>query len=204
MAVHKWPIGSMFFFVVTIQYYTMACVINAMTKTIYLAAGCFWGAQHYLRQIGGVISTTTGFANGDLEKYAEPTYEQVYTDSTGYAETVRVEYDPEVLPLAKLLKLYFLCIDPTSVNQQGEDRGTRYRTGIYYIDTEDYPTIMEVFHEVQHGYSSPLAVEVGPLQVFQPADSYHQDYLAKHPDGYCHLPEALFEMARLANHKSES
>lgn len=179
-------------------------VITAMTKTIYLAAGCFWGAQHYLRQIDGVISTTTGFANGDMDKYAEPTYEQVYTDNTGYAETVRVEYDPEVLPLAKLLKLYFLCIDPTSINEQGEDHGTRYRTGIYYIEAEDYPIIMDIFREVQHGYSSPLAVEVEPLRMFQPADSYHQDYLLKHPDGYCHLPEALFEMARLANHKSES
>ena len=172
-----------------------------MTKTIYLAAGCFWGAQHYLRQIDGVTSTATGFANGDMDQYAEPTYEQVYTDRTGYAETVRVEYDPDVLPLAKLLKLYFLSIDPTSENRQGEDEGTRYRTGIYYIDNEDYPTIMDIYREVQHGYSSPLAVEVKPLRVFQLADEYHQDYLQKHPDGYCHLPEALFEMARRANHK---
>ena len=175
-----------------------------MTKTIYFAAGCFWGAQHYLRQINGVVSTVAGFANGDMDEYADPTYEQVYTDTTGYAETVRVEYNPDVLPLAKLLKLYFLSIDPTSVNKQGEDEGTRYRTGIYYVDNEDYPTIMDAYREVQHGYSSPLAVEIEPLRVFRLAESYHQDYLIKHPDGYCHLPEALFEMARLANHKSES
>ncbi len=174
-----------------------------MTKTIYLAAGCFWGAQHYLRQIDGVVTTAAGFANGNMDDFAEPTYEQVYTDRTGYAETVRVEYDPEVLPLPKLLKLYFLSIDPTSVNRQGEDEGTRYRTGIYYVDSEDLPTIMEIYREVQHGYSSPLAVEVEPLKVFQPADGYHQDYLIKHPDGYCHLPEALFEMARRANRKAE-
>ena len=175
----------------------------SMTKTIYLAAGCFWGAQHYLRQINGVVSTAAGFANGDMDNYFEPTYEQVYTDQTGYAETVRVEYDPEVLPLAKLLKLYFLCIDPTSENQQGEDHGTRYRTGIYYVEVEDYPTIMDIYHEVQHGYSSPLAVEVEPLRVFQPAEGYHQDYLIKHPDGYCHLPTALFEVAREANRHGE-
>ena len=175
-----------------------------MTKTIYLAAGCFWGAQHYLRQINGVVSTATGFANGDMDEYADPTYEQVYTDTTGYAETVRVEYNPDVLPLAKLLKLYFLSIDPTSVNKQGEDEGTRYRTGIYYVDNEDYPTIMDVYREVQHGYSSPLAVEIEPLRVFRLAESYHQDYLIKHTDGYCHLPEALFEMARQANRKKEA
>ena len=170
-----------------------------MTKTIYLAAGCFWGAQHYLKQIRGVITTATGFANGDTTEDGHVTYEEVYTDRTGYAETVRVEYDPEVLSLRRLLELYFLSIDPTSVNQQGEDSGTRYRTGIYYIENEDLPTIMEVRREVQHGYSSPLAVEVEPLRVFVPADEYHQDYLEKHPDGYCHLPEALFEVARRGN-----
>jgi peptide methionine sulfoxide reductase msrA/msrB len=172
-----------------------------MENTIYLAGGCFWGTQHYLKQINGVTNTMTGFANGK-EECGEVTYEQVYTDRTGYAETVRVDYDPEVLPLRKLIELYFLCIEPTSVNRQGEDSGTRYRTGIYYIDHKDYPTIKEVFDEVQHGYSSPLAVEVEPLERFVPADEYHQDYLDKHPDGYCHLPVSLFEMARKANKKS--
>ena len=170
-------------------------------KTIFLAAGCFWGAQHYLKQIRGVVETETGFANGNTEK---PTYEEVYTDRTGYAEAVRVVFDPEVLPLRKLMNLYFDCIEPTSVNRQGDDEGTRYRTGIYYIDPEDYPTIHEAMHEVQHGYSSPLAVEVEPLRAFYPADEHHQDYLDKHPDGYCHLPEALFVMARNANKKIEN
>lgn len=181
-----------------------------MTKTIFLAGGCFWGTQHYLNQINGIIETQTGFANGN-EEYRErvatgngPTYEEVYTDTTGFAETVRVVYDDEVLSLKKLLSLYFLCIEPTSVNRQGEDEGTRYRTGIYYIDPEDLPIIREVYHEVEHGYSGPLAVEVEPLRVFQPATEYHQDYLTKHPDGYCHLPEALFEMARNANKKKDN
>lgn len=165
-------------------------------KTIFLAAGCFWGAQHYLKQIRGVVETETGFANGDTEN---PTYKEVYTDKTGYAEAVRVVFDPEVLPLRKLLNLYFDCIEPTSVNRQGEDEGTRYRTGIYYIEPEDYLTIKEVFDEVQRGYSAPLAVEVEPIRNFFPADESHQDYLDKHPDGYCHLPQALFEFARKAN-----
>ena len=165
-------------------------------KTIFLAAGCFWGAQHYLKQIRGVVETETGFANGDTEN---PTYKEVYTDKTGYAEAVRVVFDPEVLPLRKLLNLYFDCIEPTSVNRQGEDEGTRYRTGIYYIEPEDYLTIKEVFDEVQRGYSAPLAVEVEPIRNFFPADESHQDYLDKHPDGYCHLPQALFDFARKAN-----
>ena len=165
-------------------------------KTIFLAAGCFWGAQHYLKQIRGVVETETGFANGDTEN---PTYKEVYTDKTGYAEAERVVFDPEVLPLRKLLNLYFDCIEPTSVNRQGEDEGTRYRTGIYYIEPEDYLTIKEVFDEVQRGYSAPLAVEVEPIRNFFPADESHQDYLDKHPDGYCHLPQALFDFARKAN-----
>lgn len=172
-----------------------------MTKTIFLAGGCFWGTQHYLKQINGILETQTGFANGNLE-CQHPTYEQVYTDRTGYAETVRVVFDPEVLPLRKLVELYFLCIEPTSVNRQGEDEGTRYRTGIYYLEPEDRLTIMDVYREVQHGYSSPLAVEVEPLETFEPAAEYHQNYLDKHPDGYCHLPEALFEMAQQANKKN--
>ena len=189
---------------------TTVCVIRDMTKTIFLAGGCFWGIQHYLKQINGITETQAGFANGD-EEYAQrvaegngPTYEEVYTDTTGFAETVRVVYDDEVLPLKKLLELYFLCIEPTSVNRQGNDEGTRYRTGIYYIDPEDRLVIDEVYREVGHGYSSPLAVEVEPLRVFQPASDYHQDYLVKHPDGYCHIPEALFEMARRANRKVEN
>lgn len=167
-------------------------------KTIFLAAGCFWGAQHYLKQINGVVETETGFANGNTDN---PTYKEVYTDQTGYAEAVRVVYDPDVLPLRKLLNLYFACIEPTSINRQGDDEGTRYRTGIYYIDPEDYLTIRDVFDEVQRNYINHLAVEVLPIERFYPADESHQDYLDKHPDGYCHLPEALFEYARKANLK---
>ena len=167
-----------------------------MEKQLYLAAGCFWGAEHFFKQIEGVVSTEVGFANGHTDN---PTYEQVYTDTTGFAETVHLRFDPLRVSLNFLLQMYFKAIDPTSLNQQGEDRGTRYRTGIYYIEPEDRLVIMDVFREVQHGYSSPLAVEVEPLEIFEPANEYHQDYLDKHPDGYCHLPEALFEMARRAN-----
>ena len=170
-----------------------------MTKEIYLAAGCFWGAEHYLKQIRGVLFTEVGFANGHT---ADPTYKEVYTDTTGYAETVRVEFDPSVLSLELLLQLYFKSIDPVSVNQQGEDRGTRYRTGIYYTDPSDLEVIRRVYDRVTESYDRPLAVEVKPLENFYRAEDYHQDYLENNPDGYCHLPRALFEFARNANPES--
>ena len=165
-------------------------------KTIYLAAGCFWGAEHYLKLIRGIIHTEVGFANGHTDN---PTYKQVYTDTTGYAEAVRVDYDPELISLKLLIELYFKAIDPTSLNQQGEDRGTRYRTGIYYTDPSELDTIKSVVDEVAQHYVRPLVVEVEPLRNVYPAEEYHQDYLDKNPDGYCHLPLALFEFAKKAN-----
>lgn len=165
---------------------------------IYLAGGCFWGAQHYLRQINGVGATCVGYANGNTEN---PTYKEVYTDTTGYAETVRVEYNPDIIGLELLLRLYFDSIDPTSLNKQGDDEGTRYRTGIYYTSTADLPTIRKVYAEVEERIGEPLAVEVEPLRGFYPAEEYHQDYLINNPSGYCHLPKALFEYARKANNK---
>ena len=167
-----------------------------MTRDIYLAGGCFWGAEHYLKQIRGVVSTEVGFANGRLEN---PTYKQVYTDTTGHAETVHVVYDPARITLTFLLELFFKAIDPTSLNRQGEDSGTRYRTGVYYTDPADLPVIEKVFAGEQRRLDAPLAVEKLPLQNFYRAEDYHQDYLDKNPDGYCHLPAALFEFARHAN-----
>lgn len=165
-------------------------------KEIYLAGGCFWGTEHYLKQIRGVLSTETGYANG---RTVNPSYEEVYTDRTGFAETVKVTYDPEVLSLEFLLELYFKAIDPVSLNRQGEDSGTRYRTGIWYVDPGDLPVVRMVFDRVQACFSDQLAVEVGPLENFYGAEERHQDYLDKNPSGYCHLPVALFEFARKAN-----
>lgn len=167
-------------------------------KEIYLAAGCFWGAEHFLKLVDGVIATTVGFANGNT---SNPTYKEVYTDTTGYAECVHVVYDPEQLPLKELLGLYFRIIDPTSLNRQGEDEGTRYRTGIYTTSDEDQQIAREMLAEVATRYREPLCVEVEPLKVFSPAEEYHQDYLDKNPDGYCHLSPALFDIARQYRHK---
>ena len=166
-----------------------------MIKDIYLAGGCFWGAEHFFRQIGGVVLTEVGFANGHTP---DPTYKEVYTDTTGYAETVHIRYDTGRVGLKFLLRMFFKAIDPTSLNKQGEDEGTRYRTGIYYTDPDDLPAIRDIYHEMERGYSAPLVVEVGPLQNFYRAEEYHQDYLDKNPDGYCHLPLELFRFARNA------
>lgn len=169
-------------------------------KVIYFAAGCFWGAQKYLDLLDGVISTEVGFANG---RTPDPTYEEVYTDTTGYAEAVKVVYDPSVIGLADLVSLYFAAIDPVSVNRQGEDRGTRYRTGVYYTDPAERPVIDAVFREEAKKASGPLAVELEPLENFHPAEERHQNYLRKNPSGYCHLPASIYEFASLGGGKKK-
>lgn len=175
---------------------------NLPESEIFLAAGCFWGAEKYLKLIEGVTFTEVGFANGNTDN---PTYKEVYTDQTGYAETVHLRYNPTIVSLRFLLEMYFKAIDPTSLNKQGEDEGTRYRTGIYYNDPADLPIVDDVVAEEAKKYGLPLQVEVEPLRNFYPADEYHQDYLDKNPSGYCHLPIALFELARKAKdpHKSK-
>ena len=165
-------------------------------KEIYLAGGCFWGTEHFFKQIRGVTETEVGFANGHTEN---PTYQEVYTDKTGFAETVLVKYNPDVVSLEFLLQMYFVAIDPTSLNKQGHDEGTRYRTGIYYTDSADLAIINKVYEAEQQKYSQSFAVERLPLENYYPAEDYHQDYLDKNPDGYCHLPLELFEFARKAN-----
>jgi peptide methionine sulfoxide reductase msrA/msrB len=169
-----------------------------MTKEIYFAGGCFWGTEHFFKQIEGVLETEVGFANGHTEN---PTYKEVYTDETGFAETVYVKYDSDVVSLEFLLNMFFKAIDPTSLNKQGEDEGTRYRTGVYYKNADDLAVIEKVFAQEQQNYQRPLAVEKLPLQNYYSAEDYHQDYLDKNPTGYCHLPVALFEFARKAKDK---
>lgn len=163
---------------------------------IYFAGGCFWGTEHFLKQIRGVESTQVGYANSTV---ANPSYEQVCSGKTNAAETVKVVYDPEEVNLSLLLNLYFQTIDPTSLNRQGNDRGTQYRTGIYYINKADLSTINQAIQALATQYNKPIAVEVEPLKNFYPAEVYHQDYLDKNPGGYCHINPALFEMAQKAN-----
>ena len=163
----------------------VASLIYGPQKDIWFAAGCFWGAQKFFKLIDGVDFTEVGFANGRLEN---PTYEQVYTDTTGHAECVHVRYNPSVVSLKRLAERYFKIIDPLSLNKQGEDEGTRYRTGVYYKDTQDVDVLEEVFNQVKStlGVSS-MPVELLPLSCFYRAEEYHQDYLDKNPSGYCHI-----------------
>ena len=148
-----------------------------MTKTIYLAGGCFWGMQKYFDQFEGIVGT------------------EVCADS-GHAETLRIVYDPALVSLRKLLDDYFLVIDPVSVNRQGGDSGIQYRTGIYYTDPEDLGTIRDRAEEEARKLGAPLAVEILPLENFYPAEEYHQKYLEKNPGGYCHIPAKMFTLAK--------
>lgn len=151
---------------------------------IYLAGGCFWGVEAYLARVYGVYDVTSGYANGDTKN---PTYEEVIRKNTGHAETVHVRYDPERVDLEKILTHFFLIIDPTLLNQQGNDRGTQYRTGIYYTDEADVAVIEKVMAKEQERYDKPIVTEVEPLKNYSLAEDYHQDYLEKNPDGYCHV-----------------
>lgn len=163
-------------------------------KTIYFAGGCFWGTEHYLRHFDGVARTEAGYANGNVEN---PSYQQVYTDHTGHVECVRVDYDDQVVSLATLCRLFFRSIDPLLLNRQGEDCGTRYRTGIYWADEEDGIVVCQVCSEVQMLYDRMLAVEKLPLKAFYPAEEYHQAYLMKNPEGYCHISLDILGFAKV-------
>lgn len=165
-------------------------------KTIYFAGGCFWGTEHYFKMIKGVVGTTVGYANSIMEN---PSYKDVCSGDTLAAETVKVDYDPSLVSLEFLTRMFFHAIDPTSLNRQGNDIGTQYRTGIYYTDNEDLTEIYKVFEEQRSTTEGEIVVEVKALQNFYAAEDYHQDYLDKNPDGYCHLPYTLFEFAKEAN-----
>lgn len=167
-------------------------------REIYLAGGCFWGTEHFLKQIEGVEATQVGYANGNI---ANPTYRQVCSGTTDFTETVKVQYDSDKVDLPFLIGLYFKTIDPTSLNRQGNDRGTQYRTGIYYTDAADLPVIRETVNRLAAGYARPLEVEIEPLKNFYPAEDDHQDYLDKNPGGYCHIDPTLFDLARKAKMK---
>ncbi|CQR24116.1 peptide methionine sulfoxide reductase [Streptococcus varani] len=152
-------------------------------KEIYLAGGCFWGLEEYFSQIEGVLVTKVGYANGQVE-----TTNYQLLKQTDHAETVYVQYESDKVGLREILLYYFRVIDPFSVNQQGPDRGRQYRTGIYYTDEVDLSAINEVMAEQEAQYGrGPLAVEVEKLMHFIDAEDYHQDYLKKNPNGYCHI-----------------
>ena len=160
-------------------------------NVIYLAGGCFWGIEQLMQSIPGVLDAQNGYANGTCE--ADANYSTVCKGNTGCRETVRVEYDPDQVSLDALLLAYFYVIDPTVENRQGNDRGSQYQTGVYYTNDKAKETV-ERIAEIERGHNESFFVEIGPLRNYFPAEEYHQDYLAKDPGGYCHIPKAEMEL----------
>ena len=164
---------------------------NEVQNVIYLAGGCFWGLEHLMQSIPGVIDAKSGYANGTCR--ADADYETVCKGNTGFRETVRVEYDPEKISLDALLLAYFYVIDPTVQNQQGNDVGSQYQTGIYYTNDMAKETAQRIY-DIEKSRRTRFFVEFGPLINFFSAEEYHQNYLEKNPDGYCHIPLAEIEL----------
>ncbi len=154
-------------------------------SVIYLAGGCFWGLQKAMSELPGVLSTECGYANGD--PLYVPDYAIVCSGRLNYREAVKVVYDPGMLSLETLLGVFFYLIDPTQERRQGNDVGIQYQTGVYWTDSESEQVVRKVFAE-QEGYFQEFHTEMGPLTTWTRAEECHQDYLFKHPDGYCHIP----------------
>jgi peptide methionine sulfoxide reductase msrA/msrB len=165
-------------------------------KEIYFAGGCFWGTEHLFQLVRGVVETEVGYANGKIKN---PTYEQVISHTTGFAEAVKVKYDADQVNLPLLIDLFFKSIDPTTIDRQGNDIGDNYRSGIYSMDPETEDIVKIEVAKLAKNYSQPVVVETIPLINFYKAEDYHQDYLDKNPGGYCHIPLSVFEEAKRAN-----
>ena len=165
--------------------------MDTTENVIYLAGGCFWGMEQLMQSIPGVIDAESGYANGTCE--ADADYKTVCKGETGFRETVRVEYDPEQVSLDALLLAYFYVIDPTVQNRQGNDRGSQYQTGVYFTNESARETVKRIA-EIERGRSEKFFVEIGPLKNYYPAEEYHQNYLEKNPNGYCHIPWAEMEL----------
>ena len=153
-------------------------------NVIYLAGGCFWGVEAFMSRLKGVNQTEVGYANGnDLA----PTYEKVCSGKTGHAETVKVTYNPEIIALEEILEKFFGIIDPYSKNRQGVDVGTQYRTGIYWQEDSQKNTVLQFLARKQKESPKRIVTEARPIGSFYPAEEYHQKYLEKNPQGYCHV-----------------
>lgn len=165
-------------------------------KEIYFAGGCFWGTERLFQLVRGVVGTEVGYANGKIKN---PTYEQVISHTTGFAEAVKVQYDADQVDLPLLINLFFKSIDPTVLDRQGNDVGDNYRSGIYATDPATQAIVKTEVAKLAKNYKKPVVVETINLKNFYKAEDYHQDYLDKNPGGYCHIPLSVFEEARKAN-----
>jgi peptide-methionine (S)-S-oxide reductase len=156
------------------------------TKKAIFAAGCFWGVEELFRQLPGVVETTVGYIGGTTEN---PTYEEVCSHTTGHAEAVEVEYDPEKITYEDLLKVFWKGHNPTSLNRQGADVGPQYRSAIFYLD-DDQRKIAEASKEAliaRREYAEPIKTEITEAGPFYPAEEYHQKYFLKNGGPSCHI-----------------
>ncbi len=154
-------------------------------KSITLGGGCFWCVEAVFDRLQGVQDVVSGYCNGHTPN---PSYEAVCTGQTGHVEVVRLRYDSGVISLEEVLQVFFVIHDPTTLNRQGNDEGTQYRSGIYFEDEADRVVIDKVLSDLktEKAYVSPITTEVLPLKNFTQAEDYHQDYFLNHPNqGYC-------------------
>ncbi len=158
-----------------------------MTETATLAGGCFWCLEAVFDDLKGVTNVVSGYTGGSM---ANPTYEAVCSGRTGHAEVVQIQFDPSIISFSDLLHIFFTIHDPTTLNRQGADVGTQYRSAIYYHTPEQKQIAETTIAEIsaEHIWQNPIVTEVTPLDTFYPAEDYHQEYYANHPNaGYCQV-----------------
>ncbi len=164
---------------------SMAETPNISSGRITLGGGCFWCIEAVYDGLPGVKSAVSGYAGGNTEN---PTYDKICHANTGHAEVVQIEFDPSKVSLEKLLGIFWKIHDPTTLNRQGPDTGTQYRSVVFHENAEQELVIKQSLQEAQKGLSKPIVTQVAPLQKFYPAEDYHQDYFAKNPnEAYCQI-----------------
>jgi len=153
------------------------------TQTITLGGGCFWCTEAVYERVKGVTAVESGYSNGNTVR---PSYEQVCTGTTGHNEVVRVSFDPAQISLREILEIFFVVHDPTTLNRQGNDSGTQYRSGIYFHNAEQEQVAREVIAQVNDFHRGRVVTELQPERNYSKAEDYHQHYFANHPNqGYC-------------------
>ena len=168
-----------------------------MTEVATFAAGCFWGVEDAFQSVPGVVATRVGYCGGHTEN---PTYRDVCSHDTGHAESVEVTFDPQRISYKDLLKVFWECHDPTQINRQGPDFGEQYRSVIFYHTEDQHKAALASLSELEnsHAFRRAIATQIVPAAIFWEAEEYHQKYLDKNPNGYCHIHKEKFEQAKLA------
>ena len=154
-------------------------------ETLVLGGGCFWCTESVYKAVRGVTDVESGYSNGFV---AQPSYEEVCTGTTGCNEVVKLEYDPSLISTREILEIFFVVHDPTTLNRQGNDVGTQYRSGIYFTHDGQRATAQALIDELtaENAFGRPIVTELAPLATYWPAEDYHQDYYARNPSqGYC-------------------